>query len=248
MQPTDGNFSTLKSYSSGGLVDFFSEHVQSSGSLQDKALGIPLPSGPARSVSLDLSKAPVASARSADLFQTAAPSQAPLGDLFQLSDMAAVPSFKGNQPTKTSQFASIDFFADLPQQPSALTSDVKSVELSIPRNEGWATFDTPQFTASTAQVEIPVAVPSSAEPSQDRFDPFSTLNGNMQWPSFEIPSAGLPSSVTSNVWHDGVWNGEKQVPVMATGTQVSSEVWSIVGFEILCSARYKTIQMLSPIT
>ncbi|GAU31740.1 hypothetical protein TSUD_146270 [Trifolium subterraneum] len=211
-----------------------------------------MPSGPARSVSFDVSKAPVASASSVDLFQTAAPSQSALGDLFQLSDMEAAPSFNGNQPLQTSQVASVNFFVDLP---SAATSDAKSVELSIPKNEGWATFDTPQFTSSTAQVEVPAAAfdtpqftsstaqveipaaafdtpqftsstaqveipaagPSSAESLQGRFDPFS--NANMQWPSFEISSAGVPSSVTSNVWHGGVWNGEKQVPAMATDTQ-----------------------------
>lgn len=219
LQSTDSNLSTLRSYNSGGPVDFFSEAFQSSESLQDKALGNSLPSGPARSVNLDLSKAPAVSASSVDLFQTVAPSQSALGHLFQLSDKEAAPSFNGSQPTQTSQVASIDFFADLPQQPSAATSDAKSVELSIPKNEGWATFDTPQFISSTTQVEIPAPVPSSAESLQDRFDPFSTLNGNFQMPSFEMPSVGVPSSVTSNVWHDGVWNGEKQVPVMATDTQ-----------------------------
>ncbi|KAJ1416735.1 ARFGAP/RecO-like zinc finger [Sesbania bispinosa] len=211
--------SSLRSYNSGGLVDFFSEPVQSSGSLQNKASGIPPPSGPTRTVSLDLSKAPPASASSVDLFQLpAVPSQAPLMDLFQLSDMSAAPSFNGNQLTQTSQLTSIDLFVDLPQQPSTATSDEKSLELSVPKNEGWATFDTPQCASSTAQLEIPAVVPSSAEPLQDRFDPFSTVNANMQWPSFEISSASVPS-VTSNIWHDGVWNGGEQVSAMATNTE-----------------------------
>lgn len=114
------------------------------------------------------------------------------------------------------------------------------MEISIPKNEGWATFDTPQFTSSNAHVETHAAVPLSAESLQDRFDPFSTVNGNMQWPSFEISNVGV-SSVTSDVWQDGVWNAVKQVPVAATDTQVSSEVWSIVGFAFLYSVRYKTI-------
>ncbi|MED6196469.1 hypothetical protein PIB30_047805 [Stylosanthes scabra] len=41
----------------------------------------------------------------------------------------------------------------------------------------------------------------------------------MQWPSFETSGVSVPSSVTSNVWHDGAWNGEEQVSVTATGTQ-----------------------------
>ncbi|XP_050890865.1 probable ADP-ribosylation factor GTPase-activating protein AGD14 [Lathyrus oleraceus] len=127
--------------------------------------------------------------------------------------MTAATSFKGNQPTQTSQVASIDFFVE-----ATATSDAKSVEISIPKNEGWATFDTPQFTSSNAHVETHPAVPLSAESLQDRFDPFSTVNGNMQWPSFEISNVGL-SFVTSNVWQDGVWNAVKQVPVAATDTQ-----------------------------
>jgi hypothetical protein len=113
---------------------------------------------------------------------------------------------------------------DTPQ----FTSSTAQVEISA------AAFDTPQFTSSTAQVEIPAAAaaPSSAESLKGGFDPFS--NANMQWPSFEISSADVHSSVSSNVWHDGVWNGEKQIPVMATDTQVSSEIWFIVGFAFLC--------------
>src|ERR1044072_7774593 len=135
--------------------------------------------------------------------------------------MSEAPSFNWNQPTQTAQLTSIDFFADLPYQPSTATSDEKSLELSITKNEGWATFDLPQCTSSTAQMEIPAAVPPSAESLQDRIDPFSTLPANMQWPSFEFPSVSVPSSVTSNIWHDGIGHGERQISVMAPNTQVS---------------------------
>ncbi|TKY46354.1 ADP-ribosylation factor GTPase-activating protein AGD14 [Spatholobus suberectus] len=77
----------------------------------------------------------------------------------------------------------------------------------------------PQSTSSTAQVPIPATVLSSAKSLQERFDPFSTSNANTQLPSFEISSVSGPSSVTSNLWHDDVWNGEEQVSVMAANTQ-----------------------------
>ncbi|KAK7266969.1 hypothetical protein RIF29_19631 [Crotalaria pallida] len=406
LQSTDSNFSSLRSYNSGGLVDFFSEPAQASGSLQNKAASAPqtsgptrsvsmdlskstlasdlfpssassvdlfqLPtapsqassadlfqssvlsaapsfnaqasgslqnkaasapqtSGPTRSVSMDLSKSPLASdlfpsstssvdlfqlptapsqASSADLFQSsvlsaapsfnenqpkqtsqpssidffadvvqqpstetsAAPSHVPLADLFQSSALSAAPSFNQNQPrqtflppsidlfadhfqqpctatstapsqapsvdlfhssvssaapsfnenqpTQTSQTQSIDFFPDFSLQPSTATSDEKSLELSCPENEGWAAFDMPQSTSSTAQVGISAAVPSSSGFLQERFDPFPSFNANMQLSSFENSSVSAPpSSVTSNIWHDGVWNGEEQVSSIPTNTQ-----------------------------
>ncbi|KAL2335144.1 hypothetical protein Fmac_016357 [Flemingia macrophylla] len=230
-QLTNNKFSSLRSYNSGSLVDFFSEPVQASEPPHNKAFGIPRPPGPTRSVSMDLSKAPLASAPSIDLFQLpAAPSQAPTVDLFQLPaapsqapkvdlfQSSAPPSFNENQLTQTSEHGSVDFFVNLTQLPSTVSSDEKSLELSVPKSEGWATFDMPQCTPSTSQVEIPATVPSSGKSLQERFDPFSTSsNANTQWPSFEISSVSIPS-VTSNLWHDGVWNGE-QVSAVAANTQ-----------------------------
>ncbi|XP_020205303.1 probable ADP-ribosylation factor GTPase-activating protein AGD14 isoform X1 [Cajanus cajan] len=223
-QSTDNKFSSLRSYNSGSLVDFFSEAVQASEPLQNKAFGIPRPPGSTRSASMDLSKAPLGSASSIDLFQLpAAPSQAPTVDLFQSSVSSAAPSFNENQLAETSELASVDFFGNLTQLPATVSSDEKSPELSVPKNEGWATFDMPQSTSS-AQVEIPATVPSSAKSLQEIFDPFSTSNANMQWPSFEISSVSVPSSVTSNLWHDGVWNGEEQVSVVEANTQVQESL------------------------
>lgn len=235
----DNKISSLRSYNSGSLVDFFSEPVQASESLPNKALGIPRPYGPTRSVSMDLTKAPLESASSVDLFQLPAASpQAPIVDLFQSSVSSAAPSFNENQLTQTSQPASIDFFADFSQQPSAVTLEEKVQVLSVPKNEGWATFDMPQSTSSsTAQVEIPSTVPSSAKSLQESFDPFSISHANTQWPSFEISSASGPSSVASNLCHDGVWNGE-QVSVMAANTQVSTRKFGQWLFLHSCAIPY----------
>ncbi|RYR04222.1 hypothetical protein Ahy_B06g083853 isoform C [Arachis hypogaea] len=216
----DSNLSSFRSHNSGGLVDFFSEPVQAFEPLQTKVSCVPQPPGPAGSTSSDISNAPVAAEPSIDLFQLpGAPSQSTSVDLFQASVLSAVPYSNESQPTQTSQPSSVDFFADLSQQPSTATSDEKSLELSAPKNEGWATFDMPQYTASTAKVETPAVLPSTADTLQDRFDPFLNLNGDMQWPSFETSGVSVPSSVTSNVWHDGAWNGEEQVSVTATSTQ-----------------------------
>lgn len=209
-QSADNRFSSLRSYNSGSLVDFFSEPVQPSEPLQNKAFGIPRPPGPTRSVSMDLSKAPLESATA---------SHAPTVDLFQSSFSSAVPFFNENQLTQASQLASVDFFANLSEEPSTVNSNEKALDLSVPKNEGWATFDVPQSTSSTAQVEIPATVPSSSKSLQEGFDPFPTSNANTQWPSFEFSSVGIHSSLTSNLWHDGVWNGEEQVSAMSTNTQ-----------------------------
>ncbi|OIW12262.1 hypothetical protein TanjilG_06051 [Lupinus angustifolius] len=149
-----------------------------------------------------------------------APSQAPSVNLYQSSVLSAAPLFKEKQPTQTSQTQPIDFFSDLALQPFTATSDEKSVNFSVPKNEGWAAFDMPQSISSTAQVGIPVAALSSAGSLQERFDPFSNFNANMQLPSVEISSVSAPpSSVTSNLWHDGLWSGEGQAPNIATNTQ-----------------------------
>ncbi|KAK7364914.1 hypothetical protein VNO80_13660 [Phaseolus coccineus] len=209
-QSADNRFSSLRSYNSGSLVDFFSEPVQPSEPLQNKAFGIPRPPGPTRSVSMDLSKAPL---------ESAAASQAPTVDLFQSSFSSAVPFFNENQLTQASQLASVDFFVNLSEEPSTVNSNEKALDLSAPKNEGWATYDVPQSTSSTTQVEIPATVPSSSKPLQEGFDPFPTSNANPQWPSFEFSSVSIHSSLTSNLWHDGVWNGEEQVSAMSANTQ-----------------------------
>ncbi|KAG4396126.1 hypothetical protein GLYMA_19G120051v4 [Glycine max] len=171
---TDSNLSYLRSYSSGGLVDFFSEPFQASGPHQNKVSCTPQPFDLGSTVSSDLSEAPVAPkqfssfALSIGLFQfPAAPSQASSVDLFQSSALSAIPSFNELQPVKAFQSLSVDFM-DLSQQPSAAMPNEKSLELSVPKNEGWATFDTPQHTTSTGQVEIP-AVPSTADSLQEIF-------------------------------------------------------------------------------
>lgn len=225
MGSTDSNQISFRSYSSGGLVDLFSEPVQGSGSHENKVSSIPQHSHPTRSVSLDLSKVPVASQpltssmQPIDLFESPALSQASLVDLFQPSVLSSAPSMNESRPSQISQPSSTDFFVDASQQQLAATSHEKSPELFVPKNEGWATFDVPQQAASTTQVEIPAGVPSTDKSLLEIFDPFSTGSASTELPSFETSSVHEPS-VTSNPWHGGVQNGE-QVSVTAANSQVS---------------------------
>ncbi|KAJ7976468.1 Arf GTPase activating protein [Quillaja saponaria] len=247
----DSNSLSFKSYNSGGLVDFFSELEQPSGSLQDKLSTVPQPSGPAISVSWDLSNAPVAqepasSASSVDLFQLQASPQASSVDLFQPSLFPSATSTLVNQPSQTSQSSVVDFFADISQQQLAVTLDNKSPELSIPKNEGWATFDRPPPTTSTAYVENPPEVLNSNRFLSEKFDnpqtttytaymenpaevltsngflsensvPFASLNSSMQWPSFEASNVDGPSTIITSPWHDVLHN--EQASAMSTNTQ-----------------------------
>ncbi|KAI4348520.1 hypothetical protein L6164_009234 [Bauhinia variegata] len=216
---------SFSSYNSGGLVDFFSEPVQTSEFLQDKVSGIPRPSAPARSVSSHLPRAPVepepilSSASSVDIFQLPASSQSTSVDLFQPSVSSTASSLNESQPSQTFQPSPVDLFAEISQEQSSAKSDEKSPELSIPRDEGWATFDMPECTVSTVQVENTTGVPSTDETFLGRFNPFSTFNGGTQWPSSETSSVHKSSSVSSNPWHDGVWNENEQVAITATNTQ-----------------------------
>lgn len=173
------------------------------------AIPVSQQSCPVRSVSLDLSKAAVASESlpAIDLFEFPASSQASSVDLFQPSILSSTPSNK-NQPSRATQSSSVDFFADVSNNASTF---------DIPKNEGWATFDIPQHAAPTAQV--PAGVPSTDKSLLDLFDPFSTANASKPWSSFDTSGVHEPST-TSNSWHGGLQNGE-QASITAANAQVS---------------------------
>lgn len=74
----------------------------------------------------------------------------------------------------------------------------------MPNNEGWATFDSPQPSASTtSNTSIdPSNMLTSDGGSFGKFNPFSPPGASMQWPSFEESSFQAPFSSTSSPWHD----------------------------------------------
>ncbi|XP_075638095.1 putative ADP-ribosylation factor GTPase-activating protein AGD14 [Castanea sativa] len=207
---------SYKSYNSGGLTEVVSEPDQSAGIFQGKVSTLPRSSVSGNSSSLDLFKAPLvpepvsSAASSIDLFQMPATSSAP-------STASSVDAY---QPPQTFPLSSLNSFPDIPQQQSATTLDRETPQISVPKNEGWATFDSPQPTASVPHAEnpTPAKVPSSDVGSLEKFDPFSSLDTNIQWPSFQLESGHGPSSIMSNQWHDGLHN--VQAPTIATSTPV----------------------------
>ncbi|KAL5154635.1 putative ADP-ribosylation factor GTPase-activating protein AGD14 [Glycine soja] len=251
---TDSNLSYLRSYSSGGLVDFFSEPFQASGPHQNKVSCTPQPFDLGSTVSSDLSEAPVAPkqfssfALSIGLFQfPAAPSQASSVDLFQSSALSAIPSFNELQPVKAFQSSSVDFM-DLSQQPSAAMPNEKSLELSVPKNEGWATFDTPQHTTSTGQVEIPApwnafkysatSVPVDAlnqglqmhdlPSTDDQFFDLRASKCQLQFLDVSTLQAALPDSQLSPTFQSGIaepWLPQNTLnPYVSSAGQESSQI------------------------
>ncbi|PRQ45804.1 putative Arf GTPase activating protein [Rosa chinensis] len=175
---------SLKSFNSGGLTDAVSEPEQYAGAVQDKPTSLSSLFG--TSDSLDLFKTPVqpeeisSAASSIDLFQLPAASSSLSLDSFQPAVLSSATSSNVYQPPQTS--TPLDLFADFPQH----LSTSKQVQESVPRSEGWATFDTPQPPASISGTDniIPANITSSDGASIGNFDLFSSSNTGMQWPSF----------------------------------------------------------------
>lgn len=224
----DSNSLSYKSYNPGGLTDVVSELEQPAGTLQDKASTFTQSSVSESSGNLHLFTVPPVSepessaGSSFDLFRIPAASSAPSLDLFQPSVISPASSMNLYQPPQTSASSSLDFFAEIPLQQPATTLDKEPTQLSVPENEGWATFDTPpQATPASiphAGNPTPERVPSSDVGSLEKFDLFSSLNTNMQWPSFQPDSFHGSSSTMSNSWHDGLHND--QPCTIAPSTQV----------------------------
>lgn len=180
---------SLNSFNSGSLVEVVPESVEVPGNFPDKMSTFtqsttPVNSGsdlfqalsgpePAAS-STNLFQAPFgsqpgASASSVDLFQSPATFSSPSIDLFQSSTVSA-PSPIQHQIPKTATATSLDLFADFPQHSHVITEKTLP-EPSIPRDEGWATFDSPQPTAPTPAAE---SLTYAEVPSNDAFSSFDS--------------------------------------------------------------------------
>ncbi|KAK9290513.1 hypothetical protein L1049_008683 [Liquidambar formosana] len=221
----DSNSMSFKSVNSGSLKDLVSEPEQSAGTDQVKIStfpSLPRSSFSGNSGSLDLFKAPIvpvtSSASSIDLFQLP-PTSFPPVDLFQLSPISSATSMNTSQPPQTTLLPSLDLFSEISQEQSVATMDKKSPELSVPKNEGWATFDIPQPMTSTPGIEslTPAEIPSSDGDSLGKYGPMLSSNTSMEWPLFQDFSAHGPSSLVSNTWLEGLHN--VQASTNATSTQ-----------------------------
>ncbi|XP_022846654.1 probable ADP-ribosylation factor GTPase-activating protein AGD14 isoform X2 [Olea europaea var. sylvestris] len=169
--------------------------------------------------SLDLFSAPFAtqnvtsasSAAGMTQFPDSSPAQSV--DLFQQSSNPSVPTFNSHQPSQTLPSSSLDLFAAMPQQQS---SNGK-ISKGMPKNEGWATFDSPQ-NASSMGIEnsTPAIVPSSDMSFLGNID----LGSLVHCHSSQDSSDHRPSADMSNLWHEGAQNFE------ATTKATSIQSWN----------------------
>ncbi|KAL4351512.1 hypothetical protein GQ457_06G024100 [Hibiscus cannabinus] len=187
-------------------------------SSQKDAGGIPPPqaSVPMNYGGLDLFNTPEVSASSPiDLFQLPATSSVSSKDLLQPAAVSSMPPGNLDQPPPSTP--SLDLFAGISEQQPATSFDGKSPELTVPKSEGWATFDSPQPAASDPVTKnLLPAVVASDEDLLVKFDQPSSLNTTVQWALFENSSAFGDSSTMSSQWQEGY---DGQASTVATGTQ-----------------------------
>lgn len=200
------------------------ELEQAPGIFQDESISLTGSSLFGSTNSLDLFKAPVKPkisfvALSIDLFHLPAPSSSLSIDLFQPPVPCSDSSVTVGECPKLFSPTSSELFADFPQQQSTANL-AKQVPDSFHESEGWATFDTPQPSASVPGTEniTPENIASNGGGSIGKFDLFSPSNTSMQWPSFQYSSIHGPSSDISSPWSDSLHN---VTAPNTTSTQVS---------------------------
>lgn len=123
-------------------------------------------------------------------------------NLFQQYPVASVAAFNEQQSSQ-SQW-----------QQSVVSSHVRTSDVVMPENGGWATFDIPlNFVPMGTENSIPVpaAVPSS---SGNSFNPFSLDQSS----SNQNSAYHEPSASTHTLWHEGLQN----VEAATNNTKVSS--------------------------
>lgn len=218
----DSNSVSLQSFNSGSLADLISE-PEISGNHPDKMPSFPASTVSASSSNVDLFKSQLApepvrsEASTVDLFKGAATSTAPSLDLFQLTPTNVVPSTLQHQTPQAPPSTSLDLFADFPQHRSDATLDSREPELSKHKNEGWATFDSPNSTLSALGTNNSTCDLISGDTDSKKFVPFSSFDPNMDWDiSQKTSSQNLPSSIP-DLWHGGLENS--QVATTTSGTQ-----------------------------
>ncbi|KAE9465775.1 hypothetical protein C3L33_02322, partial [Rhododendron williamsianum] len=215
----DSNPMSPKSVS---LVDASSEPAVSCGHHQNHQYAVP--SLPQSSVSgnfggLDLFDAPfvpqpITSSSAVDFFQLPVTTSTPPVDLYQPSSISSALVSHAPQPTQTTP--SLDLFSDMPQQQPAAILTNKSPDVTL-KDEGWATFDLPQFVAPNLGIEgsTPAVAPPTEEGSLGKFDSPLLPSTTLQWPAFQDSNVHGPSSVT-NPWDEGLNNVQISDDVLNT--------------------------------
>ncbi|EEF31425.1 HIV-1 rev binding protein, hrbl, putative [Ricinus communis] len=209
----DSNSVSVKSFNSSSLADIVSEPEQATGTHQDKMPTFQRMAGSGSYDSLDHFKAPVVPKADAsvgspiDLFQLSATSPAPPVNLFEISPLDPAPAMNAYQTPQTSLPSSIDLFGGITQQQSINSVDQNSPELSIPKNEGWATFDIQPTTSTQGNGNLTPFVISTSMYSSAQFDQVSSSDKGMQWPPFQNSSVEESAS-GSAPWNNGLHNVE----------------------------------------
>lgn len=207
-----------KSFNSGGFTDDVLKSEQAAGTFQERS-SFPGSSVPGRSDSLDLFKAPtipetVYSAAPVDLFKLP---EAPSA-LSPPSLVSSASSANEFQPSQTSP-TYLECFAVAAQPESTKISNEILREFSVPKSEGWATFDVPQPSTPISSNEkiSPTGLPSGSRESVGKVDMFSSLDTSMQWPSVQNSSSDGSSNIYS-AWNDSLLD---LIAPNATRTQVN---------------------------
>ncbi|GMI65010.1 ARF-GAP domain 14, ARF GAP-like zinc finger-containing protein ZIGA4 [Hibiscus trionum] len=209
----DNRSMSVKSYNSGIGLDVVSEPEQTAGSHHNKASSVSQPSVPLNYGGLDLFIAPEASASTPiDLFQLPANSSVSSKNVFQPT-ASSMPHGNLYQPSPS--IPSVDLFSGISEQPLAASFGGKSPELPVPKNEGWAMFDTQPTASGPVIKNLSPAVICSDGDWSVKFGQLQSPNTTMQWPVFENSTA-LSSSVMSSQWQEGLHEGQSSAAANST--------------------------------
>ncbi|KAK2966002.1 hypothetical protein RJ640_011620 [Escallonia rubra] len=211
----NSNSMSFKSVTSVSSVELSVEPEQSVGANQNKLSTFP--SLPRSSVSRNSDGIDVLTGLYVP--QTVA-STTPAIDLFQLAETplnVAVnffePSQISHQQSQSSLSSSLDCPSNMAQRQSGKTLNGNSPDELIQKNEGWATFDTPQHIE-------PTPAPSTDEVFLGKYDQHLPLNTAPQWSTLQDATVHEPSSTTHTEWHDGL------LKVEASINAASSQSWN----------------------
>lgn len=206
-ESSDGRKPTsLTSVNSASLLDLLSEHenpVNGSPANISATPAVPLSSVSSHTANLDLFEAP-------SVPQTVTSSSTV--DFFQLS---TVPSTY-QPPTNVIPSMSLDLFAE----------DKMSAEFSAMKNEGWATFDVSQQTASISADNnlAPVRSCPTEGASVDKFDPSLPTSATRQWQGSPNSCSAMAASLISDPWNDGLQSIQGSTGIDSKSTQVTTSV------------------------
>ncbi|XP_010550492.1 PREDICTED: probable ADP-ribosylation factor GTPase-activating protein AGD14 isoform X3 [Tarenaya hassleriana] len=185
----DSNSMSVKSYNFSGDVDGVSENDQRTGNNQDKT-SVPAPS--------------------IDLFQLPGTPVAHSVNTFQPSTVAQSPPMNLFQPSNAYPSGSADLVSGIVDHQST----VKPPDISVPKNGGWATFDSPVPAAEPTVENITISGFPQLDNSSVKTEGISQSSTSLQWP-LNPSSSNQPALSVPSPWHDGLCGGSPGTAVSA---------------------------------